>query len=188
MNPVANTQQAQPNVSPEEQQQYEAFVDAALQIIYGDSFDDIFNRLRSGDDPAENLAHTAVEVIRRVDLSARDRNQQIPGDVMLHAGIEVIEELADRMKDLGIHDFGDEELEIVTYRALDLYRDKEIEAGELNQEGAQEDWRALQQANETGELDQMMQQVQGQSGGSIPGALSQAQTAATGHKAGGLGQ
>jgi|GEM_PF-1583199 len=163
----------QPNVSPEEQAAYDSFMDVALQVIYGDAFNEIFERLRADADPIEALAQTAVEIVRRVVASASENGQQMNGDVVFHAGIAIVEELADRMGDLGIHDFTEDELEKVTYRALDLYRDVEIENGELDQEGAQADWANLQEANRSGELDALMQDMTAMSGGKAPAAMQQ---------------
>jgi len=179
----------QPNVSPEEQAAYDSFMDVAMQVIYGEAFNEIFERLRADADPIEGLAQTAVEIVRRVVSSGSENGEQLNGDVVFHAGIAVVEELADRMGDLGIHDFTEAELEKVTYRALDLYRDVEVQNGELDQEGAQTDWATLQQANESGKLDALMQDLSAASGGKAPAAMQQQTEPAPqpeGNTAGGL--
>jgi len=164
----------QPNVSPEEQAQYDEFVGNAYALIYGDSHESIVERLSIDEEPIQALAQTVTQVVRRVVESARQAGQELSSDVVFQGGVEVLEDLAATMGKLGIYDFSDEELEQATYVAMDLYRDVEIEAGELDQQAHQEDWQTLQQANETGEFDAVMQDLQAQSGGKEPGALSAA--------------
>jgi hypothetical protein len=155
----------EPNVTPEEQQEYELFVSKGQELIYGDSFDSILERLRADEDPVQALANTIVQVVRRLVVSSRDAGKDFAGDLVYQGGSELIEDLANTMDAAGIHTFTEQELEKTLYVALDLYRDIEIEEGELDQEGAQQDWGGLQQANASGSLDNVMNALREQSGG-----------------------
>lgn len=153
----ANTAGAQPNVSPEEQQQYEQFVGQALNLIYDDKgMQAVTQRLKGTGDPMDDLAQTAVMVVTRVQESAREAGQDIPGDVLFHGGVEIIEDLANLAEKAGIHSFSEDELEGATYRALDLYRETATQAGLIDPAPLKQEFGELMQADQQGRLGEII--------------------------------
>ena len=150
-----NAPQGEP-ASPEEQQQYERFVDNALQLIYSDqTLPNVLKRLQglgegqNGTDPIEGLAQTAVMIVGGLQESAAKDQVQLTPDVLFHGGVAIIEDLAELASKAKIHDYDEKEIEGALYRAMDLYREQHP----VDQEGLKQDFEALRQADASGELD-----------------------------------
>ena len=149
----------QPNVSPEEQAAYDRFVDNAYATIYDDKvLPMILKRLAKGAevDPIASLATVTVQVIDRLEGSATQQGQAIGPDVLMHGGAEILEDLANLSEKAGIHAFTDDELETALYKAMDLYRSMKDEKGEIDQSAADGDFNAVVQADQAGNLDEMI--------------------------------
>jgi hypothetical protein len=143
-------------VSPEEQKLYERVVANAYNLIYDKkSMPEILKSL-NGDIPGEALAMTAATVVKRVADSARENGNPIPGDVLLHAGQEILEELADLQTEAGIADLPPQEVEAAFYKALDLYREMAQADGTLDEGALEQDFKTMVEANAAGELDQVL--------------------------------
>lgn len=144
--------------TPEEQDAYDRFVARSLELIYGDGFERVLEMLRGGDDPVNGLAVTAATIVARV-MDAAEKAGAVPsGDVLLNAGAEVFEDLAELSTKAGIFDFASdkEQFEGAWYRALDEFRVMRQAQGKLDPKVFEQDLAALQQADQTGELAQML--------------------------------
>jgi len=147
----------QPNVSPEEQQLYEEFVDKCYQVIYSQkTIKPILQALNASDDPKMNLANAVVLVVKFVVDSARKAGKEIPVDVLMHGGKEVLEDLADLCAEMGIHQYTPEELEGAVYIAADLYRGMAEQDGTLDIEGSKRDMAMAVQADREGRMDDII--------------------------------
>ncbi len=77
----------QPNVTPEEQQAYDAFVNNALTVISDEkSLPSIVQSLKGDGNPVDGLANTAVAVVVWVQDSAEQAGQALAPDVVFQAG------------------------------------------------------------------------------------------------------
>lgn len=146
------------NVSPEEQQQYDETVSNAMRLLYGNegganspAMKATLQSLAAGDDRVEALALTTVTVMKRVVDSAAQAGAKIPGDVLIHAGAEVLEDLAGVAGKAKIHEFTEDELERAGYRAMDLFR--AASGDQIDGAAVQEDMQSLMKADQSGELD-----------------------------------
>lgn len=92
----------QPNVSPQEQKQYDAVMLQARGMIYGDpkkpdnliGFRTILEKLGSGKkDIGVTIGHTAAMIIRSIQTGIQQQGKKVPGDILFHAGMEVVAEL-----------------------------------------------------------------------------------------------
>ncbi len=167
---MANTQEQPgdaPNVSPEEQAQYTAFVETALNLISDDRFEDgLLKSLGGSKDPVLSLASTALTVVQRVEASASQKGQQVSGDVLLHAGEEIVGALAEMAGAANIHDYTQEEMDGAFYRAADMYREEKQARGEIDQDAAAADLQDLAAADKAGQLPpQFAQAAQAMQGG-----------------------
>lgn len=155
----------QPNVSPEEQAQYDQFMDQAFRLIYDQkSFSQIMKRMTATPDPVEGLAAVVVMVVQRLQDTAKQQGIQLSGDVLYHGGADLLADLADTAEKAGIHKFSPQELEKALYRALDLYRTMGQQSGQLDPRPFQQDWDVLQRADKAGRLDEVLPQF-GKGGG-----------------------
>lgn len=144
------------NVSEQEQQIYDATVGQAYNLIYDEKvMPGILQRMQAGE-PVESLATTTVLVVSRVKDSADKEGIDIPGDVLFHAGMEVLQDLANLSAQAGIHEYGQDEKEAALYQALDTYRDMMEQSGKLDSAAMQRDWDMLMQADKAGRLDEVL--------------------------------
>lgn len=164
---TGSPQGGEQSVSPEEQAQYEAFVKGAQEIIYPQDqpeqinpailgnlkgqFDpsalEVFQKAEPPltDSPQDSLAATAV----LLTMMSEARDQSVTDDVVMHGGVEIMEDLIDVAEASGIHDFSEEEIEGMTYRAMDLYR---IASPRADPAALTAQFKELMAANEQGNL------------------------------------
>ncbi len=145
--------QGQPNVTPEEQGQYDNFMNNALTLVYDDKmFPQIIARIKAGPDPTEALAAITATTVMRLEDSAKQAGKPISPDVLYKGGVEILEDLAGTAEKAGAHTFTKDELESATYQALDLYREMGSKDGRLDKEAIQQDMGALMEADSMGKL------------------------------------
>lgn len=149
------------NVSPEEQKQYDRFVDNCYSVIYDQkTLPKILKSLDATEDPKMNLANTVVTVIDFVAKSAKGAQMEISGDVLMHGGAEVMGDLADLAGKVKIHDYTDDEIEGATYIAMDLYREMQKKDGTLDINAAKEDVRTVMMAEKEGRMGEVLPGVE----------------------------
>lgn len=152
----------QSNVTPEEQQQYEQFVANGMNMMYDEkSLPSIVESIRGDGNPIEGLANTLAMMVMRLEDSAAQQGQPIGGDVMYHgAANELLPLLVELSAASGVHEFTDDEIESALFQALDLYRATKQEQGQLPQEQFAQDMQAINQAEQSGSLDEVLPGLQ----------------------------
>ncbi len=148
--PVA---EEQPNVSAEEQTQYNQIVNNAYTLLY-ENMPALLKSIAGGGDPVTGVAQTAANAMSRLINSASRAGKKFPKDVVLAANMEVVEDLADLAKDSGIHDLTDKEMESVAYLTVEMYRQLQQDSGNIDPNEAAGDLEELQQAEANGRFDQ----------------------------------
>lgn len=154
----------QPNVSPEEQAQYDKFVRNGLEIIYpqGEGAQvspQVIQQLKGGDDPIENLANTAVHLTIAVEDSAEQGGVQLDDAVVMHGGIAILEELAEVAEAAKIHDYSEDELQGATYRAMDLYREIGEQSGRVDPNALKQQFGEIVDADKRGDVRSVLPQL-----------------------------
>lgn len=153
------------NVSPEEQQQYDQFVDKCYEVIYDEKvIGKVLKSLDATDDPKMNLANTIVMVVHFVAQSAMQAGQQISGDVLMQGGAEVLGDLADLAGRMSIHDYTQEEIDGAAYIAMDMYREKMKADGTLDLEAVKRDAAEIVTADREGRMDDLIPGAEAQFG------------------------
>jgi hypothetical protein len=154
----ANTDGQAPNVSPQEQAQYDRFVDNGYKLIYngGKVAPGVLQGLQASEDPKMNLAHTAVGIVLHLHESARKSGTQISPDVLFHGGIEIVEDLANIARIARIHDYDQDELEGATYLALDMYREQATQRGLIDPEALKAEFNSVVEADRAGKIDELL--------------------------------
>ncbi len=154
------------SVSPEEQQQYDQFVNKAYELIYNNNQvnPQVLESLKGDGQPMDGLANTTAMVVMRVEDAAREAGQEVSPDVVFHGGAEILEDLADLAQQAGIHTFDDKELEGASYQALDIYRDQRQKQGKLDMGAIQQDFSQMIEADQMGTLGQMLPGIEENSG------------------------
>lgn len=152
--------------SPEEQAQYEAFVEMMQNMIYpeatpGEINPAILANLKGQFDPA------ALEMFQQAEPALTDSPQdsaaatavlltlmaegqgKFSDEIVMHGGAAAIEELVEVAEAAKIHDFAERDMETITYRAMDLYR---TASPRVDPAALTEQFKALMVANDQGNL------------------------------------
>lgn len=148
------------NVMPEEQEAYAAFMVNVANVLFDEkSLNGIVERLSSGE-PVPAVAQTAAMVVMRVEDSAEESTQtQVDPDILLNAGKETVEILAEMSEKAGIHSFTEEELEAAYLAAVDQYRQTREKQGKIQPSQFQQEMAELKQSDDDGTLDQKYPQI-----------------------------
>lgn len=167
----------QPNVTPEEQAQYDSFVNNGLKVIYGKGENpdeepgarpDILNRLKESSDPLENLANTTVWLVTMLETSAEKGGTQLDDGVIMHGGKAILEELAEVSEAAGIHDYSEKEMEGAWYKGLDLYRETATQDGRVDPDQLKQQFGEIEEADKQGRMGDLLPQLGSQSDGKVP--------------------
>lgn len=151
--------------SPEEQDLYEKFVAQGVLLVYSEKMlPQVIKMLEGGGEPQEGLARATALVVARLLAAAEKAQQQIPGDVVFHAGKEIFEDLAELSGKAGIKDYGEDQdaLEGAFFKAADQLRTMLQESGKLDQNAATADMEKLQAMDQSGELQRMFESLAAQ--------------------------
>lgn len=146
--------------TPEEQAEYGRFVGKAFELMYKNRNVTIalIKSLRGAGDPVQGLADTASSVVLRVATAAEKAGQKVNPEVLLHAGTEIFEELADMSRLAKIKDFSQDRQawEGAYYRALDQVRVTLQQAGRIDQGKAQKSLSKIEEMDRNGDLEKML--------------------------------
>lgn len=147
--------------TPEEQEQLERFVARSYDVIYDDQTIKPIMQKLANEDPIDGLAAATVTVVSRVSEAAEKTGKKIELDVMMEAGREVLQELADLSTSAGIHNFHEDQdgMDGAFFRAVDQYRSELQSAGKLDQATAQQDMQKLEQMSQSGEYEALLRQL-----------------------------
>lgn len=163
----------QGNVSPEEQAQYDQFMENALTLIYvqgqdgGEVRPEILQALQVQPEegaPQEGtpnpavlaLAQTTVTIVSQLDDSAREAGQPVTDDVLYHGGLAVTEELAEVADAAKLYDYTEEDIAGAFAQAVDMYREKAIADGRTDKQTLEGQFNEVNQAEAAGQLDSVL--------------------------------
>lgn len=153
-------EEAEPNVSEEEQAQYDAFVKNAAEIMYteeGGPEPEVLGRLSTGNKPIDTMAQTLVWLVMLVEQDAKRQGQEIDDGVIFHAAAEILEMLIELSEAAGLHEWKQAEIQGAWYQALDMYREANSdEGGRIDKEEAASAFEALDAADKEGRADEVM--------------------------------
>ena len=162
--------EAEPNVSEEEQAAKDAFVTKAWDLTYDeDRFPTVMESVYGAGDPVTGLASTTALLVSRLYDGAVKAGQPISPDIMLHGGIEILEDLAETAGRAKLHDFTPQELEAATLRAMDMTRDMLTQAGHIDPRVLQQEFGQLVQADRAGKLGELLPGIEQATMRSMPG-------------------
>jgi hypothetical protein len=158
-------QEVSGNVTPEEQAQYDRFIDAVYKLIYGKGrWEAVLKRIESAPDKVEALAFACSAAVLRVVQAARQAGEEIAPDVIMHGGEELIEVVAEDVPKFGGPSYAAEEIESAFYRAIDMYREAAEQSGLVSLEAVNGDMQMLEAADQNGELAQVFGALQAKGG------------------------
>jgi hypothetical protein len=168
-----------PNVSPEEQAQYEDFVSACRELIYEggqinerilglldeDPADikELFGDVLPLDEPTEDggtlweregnviaLAAATVAVVVEVAKDMQESDTLPDGDIIFHAGREVLEDIAETSRETGHYQYNQKEVSEAFRKAVDLYREAGAAEGLVDLDVAKQEFNQIVAADKAG--------------------------------------
>ena len=150
--PALNTD-PKPNVSPEEQSRYDETIENAYSLVYDEkSLAAILPTLTS----VEGLANAVASVFSRLNDSANRSGRPVPPEVLFQGGAEVLEDLAVTAEKFGVKTFSEDEINKAMLVAMEVFRTLQEKSGSLDANAAAADFSDLMDADERGELEQML--------------------------------
>jgi hypothetical protein len=149
----------QPNVTPEEQAAYDAFVKNGMKVIYDGQTarPDILTRLKQHpDDPVGTIANVTVWLVTMLETSAEQSGDKVPDDVLLHGAIALMEELAEVSEAAKIHTYTEQELNAALLKAVDLYREAGTQSGKINPDDLKQEFGQIVDADKAGNVQSVL--------------------------------
>lgn len=170
---VGDEEGLQPNVSPDEQQEYEEFVLSGMALIYQKGESDDSAQVRPGilklldDDPSDlkgilkadelqqfsplvAIAATTVIVVVEIQQLAKDEK---PSDaVVMHGGAAILEELAEIWMRRNKQNLGEDDVHKALSMAADIYREVAADAGLIDLNALKDQFASLVKADKEGRL------------------------------------
>lgn len=144
-------------VTPEEQGIYNRFVAQAQLLIYNEKMTaKYFDMLNSSETKNKDIGQFAANVAFRVYSAAKEAGEDIPGDVVLHGGAEIVESLIELAEEAKIVEIDEGQMEEIFYAASDFFRGLMEGSGSLDQAAIKEDMALFAQAEQSGQLEQMI--------------------------------
>lgn len=122
--------------------------------------------------PVDHLANTAAIITKKVADSARENRIEIPPDVLMAAGREILEELATVAEAGGVHDYSQEEMNAAWLRGLDIFREMGMADGTIDGEALKGEFQQIVEADAQGQLDALLPGLSGAAkrlAGGVPG-------------------
>jgi hypothetical protein len=160
----------EPNVTPEEQAEYESFVNNGYLLIYSEQNEvrpnvkmlldpdpqdlksqlptEAWHKLQSEGQfsPVGALAGATVRIVLQLVASAKQAGKDISGDVIFQGGKALLEDLAMIAKGEKMHDFTQEELDQSMVLAAAMYYAAAKERGWVDDAPLQEEFSQIEQA------------------------------------------
>jgi hypothetical protein len=151
------------NVSPEEQAMYGKFMENYYRIMYDTGtqggpkgepplIDEVKGMLSGIEDPVMALGTAASTVVSQLAQSAEAAGKPIPPDVLMHAGTEVVQDLAELSENAGIKAYSEDEMGKALQVGMSMY----VSEHGGNQEAYKADMDAMMQAEKEGRIDELL--------------------------------
>jgi hypothetical protein len=163
-----------PNVSPEEQQQYEEFVLSGMALIYDKKDASAQAQVRPGimklldDDPSDLkailkndqleqfsplVAIAATTVVVTLEILKIAGPEDMPDDaIILHGGVAILQELSEIWMRRYKKELGEDDVHRALSMAADLYREVGADQGLVDENALKDQFSALVKADKEGRL------------------------------------
>lgn len=136
-------QQAGPKQKPaskEEQAEYNKFVGMGMTMLWSDQFMPTAEKmLKASPDEVEAMARLGVAIGSRIYDGAKKQGHDISPAVMLHGGLEIMQQITEFAIAAGIPKIGPEDTEDAYYLAADMFRAHLQGKGEIDPEASAAD-------------------------------------------------
>lgn len=157
------TEEQESNVAPEEQAMYGKFMENYYRVMYDTGtqggpkgepplIEDVKGMLSGIEDPIMALGTAANTVVGQLAGSAEAAGKPIPPDVLMHAGTEVVQDLAELSENAGIREYSEEEMGQALQVGMSMY----VSEHGGDKEAYKADMDAMVQAEKEGRIDEVL--------------------------------
>lgn len=148
--------------TPEQQAQYNKFVAMALLALYDDKFmPKAQAMLEKSPNVVDGMASLATAIVSRIYMAAKQQGSDIPPEVVLHGGYEIMAEIGEFANAIGIQGVGEEQVENAYYLAADKFRSTLDANGMLDKEQLSKDFEGMRADYGEDAFGQLVERVRG---------------------------
>ena len=160
--PGAEQPAAGNQANPQEQQIYDKFTAMALMHIYDPkSMEMITQQFAEAENPRQVIGQVAANVGMAVMQKAAQAGDQIPGDVILNAGQEIVSALVEIYEGVpGNEKVSEDDANGAFYWAADTFREMAAGSGMIDEQTLAADMDQIGRMEQDGTLEQMMAALQ----------------------------
>lgn len=164
--------------SKEMQAIYNRFVGACMLAIWDEKFmPKALQLFQSNPNQTDALASIAAGVVQRVFAGAKKKGTPIPMEVMVHGGLEVVQQVADFATAAGVQGIEPDEVETAYYLAADKVKEALVASGDLDLSNAEQDLEQVRSMAGDDVLSNVQSRMQGSQQKTIDGLMAQQQGA-----------
>lgn len=132
--------------SPELQAQYNRFVGMCLKLLWGEKFlPKVVKMFQKHPNQTDAMASIGAGIAQRIYMEAKKNGHEIPPEVLVHGGWEVMQEIATLAQAAGIKGIEPDEIETAYYLAADKVREALDQAGLIDPQMVQEQSEQVRQ-------------------------------------------
>lgn len=133
--------------SPEQQQIYNRFVGMCMMMLWSENFmAKAAKMIKDHPDETDAMASIGAAIVQRVYMAADQQGQPIPLEVLVHGGLEVMQEVAKFAEAAGVQGIDDNEIETAFYIAADKVREALVQAGKADPNEMAAEFEQVRQA------------------------------------------
>lgn len=130
--------------SPELQAVYNRFVGLCMAMLWSDRFMSQASKIiQEHPDETDAMAMIGAAVVQRVYMAADQQGEPVPPEVLLHGGLEVMNEVATFAQAAGVQGIEPDEIETAFFLAADKVRAALEQAGKINPDEMAEQFEEL---------------------------------------------
>lgn len=187
MGPLGAMEEEQPNVTPQEQKQYDTVVTKAMELLYADDrLPTLLDKLQKNtDNITSEIGHSAAMTLMTISKTVENQGQEIPEEILFSAGAEIVSQVTDiAVAAKLVPEEGSEKIaEAALYEGLRVWGQQMGQSGKINDERQLEAKSLLDQAGIQQDLSRIpghgqQQQPAGPQAGAPQGAPQAAPQAA----------
>lgn len=125
---------SEPKQATKDQQRiYNRFVGLCMAFLWSEKFmPKAVKIIKAHPNETDAMAMIGATIVQRVFMAADSQGEPIPPEVLLHGGLEVMNEVATFAKAAGVEGIDPDEIETAYYLAADKVRDGLVKAGKLD--------------------------------------------------------
>ena len=149
-------EQAEPQVDPKHQEQYDLFVANGITIIHNEKTSDmLIKQILKAEDKVEAVANATLNVVRKLEDSATANKIKLSENVLMHGANVLMGEIIAIAEAAGMEPMPDEEKEHAYSLATSKYIDAAVKTGKITPEQLQQ---MGEQAKQTPDGQKIVQQ------------------------------